>query len=97
MIYEYICLKCGILQLEKKMSAPDCAKCPECGNKIERNWQGIAPAILFADRPIWTYREAKKYKTAKWKGKEFKIDPSKHGDLGSWNSPGELIKPKKST
>jgi len=92
MLYDYSCPKCGDLELEKRMSDPD-PICPECGSVLERRYgAGTTPGILYSDRPPWTYRQAKGYKTAKWKGKEFKIDPRKHGDLGSWNSPGELVK-----
>ena len=95
MRYDYLCQKCGVFEHEKGMTAPDIEKCPSCGRKVKRYYGSEnAPGILFSDRPPWTYHEAKKYKTAKWKGREFKIDPTKHGDMGSWNSPGELIKSK---
>jgi putative FmdB family regulatory protein len=89
MRYDYFCPKCGIIELEKRMSDPEFKKCPVCGSEVARHY-GI-PGILYADRPPWTYKEARKYKTAKWKGRETKIDPAKHGDIGSWNSPGELV------
>ena len=93
MRYDYSCPKCGLLELEKKMSDPEFEKCPDCGSKLERRYgAGGTPGILYTDRPPWTYPEARKYKTAKFKGRETRIDPRKHGDLGSWNSPGELIK-----
>lgn len=96
--YDWQCNKCGwIWEIEKiLMSSPDPKKCPSCrSGKIERYFcpSGI-PSMAYGDRPPWTYNEAKKYKTAKWKGKEFKIDPRKHGDIGSANSPGELVVPK---
>ena len=98
-LYDYQCQneKCRIVfEVEKKMVDPDPKKCPACAcRKIARYWgSDSAPAVGYGDRPPWTYSEAKKYKTAKWKGMEFKIDPNKHGDIGSANSPGEVVKTK---
>jgi len=96
MRYDYKCDSCkAIFETEKRMSDPD-PVCPNCGKAASRYFSpDSTPCILFADRPPWTYKEAKKYKTTKYKGKEYKVDPCKHGDLGSWNSPGELIPEKK--
>ena len=98
MRYDFKCSKCGdIFEVEKRMSDPNPA-CLKCGGSTERHFgPSNAPSITFADRPPWTYKEAKMYKTTKYKGKEYRVDPSKHGDLGSWNSPGEPVttKPKK--
>lgn len=95
MRYDYVCHGCGVFEYEKRMSDPDLERCPSCGSPVKRVYgAGQTPGILYTDRPPWTYAEARKYKTAKWKGREFKIDSRKHGDLGSWNSPGELVKSK---
>lgn len=97
MRYEYICNKCQfIFEIDKGMNDPAPVKCRKCKKKgIERYFSPAGlPMIMMGDRPPWTYKEAKKFKTAKYKGKEFKIDPAKHGDLASWNSPGEVIPPK---
>jgi len=98
--YDYICenAKCKkIFEIEKKMTYPDPKKCPHCkGKKVSRYYgKDSIPSVAYGDRPPWTYKEAKKFKTAIYKDQEFKIDPSKHGDVGSWNSPGEYIGPKK--
>jgi putative FmdB family regulatory protein len=98
MRYDYKCLKCKkLFEVEKRITEPDPESCPHCkSKKIERYFcPENLPGVLYTDRPPWTYKEARKYKTAKYKGREFKIDPSKHGDIGSWNSPGELVKPTK--
>ncbi len=97
--YDYICenKKCKkVFEIEKKMSDPDPKKCPHCnGKKVSRYYCAeTVPSVGYTDRPPWTYKQAKKFKTAIYKGKETKIDPAKHGDLGSWNSPGEIVKPK---
>lgn len=98
MIYEYKCSKCQhVFSIKKSMSAPHPEKCPKCRRKggIERYFTAEAlPSVMYADRPPWTYKESKRFKTAKFKGKEYKIDPAKHGDVGAWNSPGEYIQPK---
>lgn len=96
--YDYICEKCKkIFEIEKKMADPDPKKCPHCkGKKVERYFgKDSVPTVGYGDRPPWTYKESKKFKTAIYKDKEFKIDPNKHGDIASWNSPGEYIGPKK--
>jgi putative FmdB family regulatory protein len=100
MRYDYECKHCKkVFEVEKQMSDPSPTCCPHCSSKIVERYfgPGTAPAIMFADRPPWTYKEAKMYKTTKYKGKEYKVNPSVHGDLGSWNSPGEPVttKPKK--
>jgi len=95
MRYDYRCEKCGVFEVEKKMADPAPEECPQCGGRVERHFgTDAAPMIMYANRPPWTYKEALKYKEAGFKGgPKFKIDPNKHGDIGSWNSPGELVKP----
>jgi putative FmdB family regulatory protein len=99
MKYDYICQKCQkVFEIEKKLTDPPPSQCPHCrSKKIERHFSSDSmPAILYPNRPPWTYREALKYKTARWNGGPLtKIDPKKHGDLGSWNSPGEVVPEKK--
>lgn len=94
--YDFKCKKCDeVFEFQKKMTDPDPKKCKICGyGKIERVY--TSPNVTYPNRPPWTYKEAKKYKTAKWNdGPTVKIDPNKHGDLASWNSPGEVVpKPK---
>jgi len=78
------------------MSAPDPKSCPNCkGRKVSRYFQPEGnPAVTYKDRPPWTYKECLKYKTGSLNGgPTVKIDPSKHGDLGAWHSPGEVVKP----
>lgn len=96
--YDYICKKCGnIFEIEKSMSSPSPEKCIICeeGGCIERCYS--VPSIGYGnDRPIWTYKEALKYKTARHNGGPLiKIDPNKHGDRGAWHCPGEVVKENK--
>lgn len=93
MLYDYVCKECGEeFEVSKKMSDPHPSSCPLCGGKNPERLFRQAPALFYRDRPPWTYKEALKYKTARWNGgPRTKIDPSKHGDLGSWNSPGEIV------
>jgi putative FmdB family regulatory protein len=96
MLYDYFCKKCDkVFEVDKSMSAPGPSRCPECGAAgPERYFVGNAPAVAYANRPPWTYRECLKYKDCKFNdGPRTKIDPRKHGDIGAWNSPGEVIKP----
>jgi putative FmdB family regulatory protein len=91
MRYDYKCEKCGVFEVVKRMSDPDPKACPTCGGVIVRVYE--ASPILYANRPPWTYKESLKYKTCSHNGgPKFNIDPSKHGDIGAWNSPGELAK-----
>ena len=98
MRYDYQCACCSnIWEVEKPMSAPGPAVCPSCGSdNVARYFgKGSSPPVLFANRPPWTYKECLKYKDCKHNnGPRTKIDPSKHGDLGAWNCPGEVIKGK---
>lgn len=97
MRYDYRCNKCEVVfEVEKSMSAPGPKSCPKCrGRKVERYFGNEAPAMIYANRPPWTYKEALKFKTCSHNGgPTFKIDPAKHGDVGAWHSPGELA-PKK--
>lgn len=93
--YDYKCSKCDVVfEVEKSMSASAPSKCPACGKKeVERVFlPDGSPSVVYTNRPPWTYAEAKKYKTARWNGGPLvKIDPSKHGDIGSWNCPGEVV------
>jgi putative FmdB family regulatory protein len=95
--YDYKCLKCKeIFEVEKTMSADGPKKCLLCGAKSPERHFSEAPPRYYRDRPPWTYPEAKKYKTCRWNdGPRMKIDPSKHGDIGSWNSFGEILPPTK--
>jgi len=93
MRYDYACTQCGHeFEVVKAMSAPGPSECPKCGAKSPERLFREAPPLVYRDRPPWTYKEALKYKTCRWNdGPRMKIDPSKHGDVGSWNSPGEVI------
>jgi putative FmdB family regulatory protein len=100
--YDYRCKCEHIFEVEKPMSAPGPSRCPKCGSaNPDRYFGGQVPSVAYANRPPWTYKECLKYKRAKVDdGPWVKIDPNKHGDLGAWNSPGELSerqdpKPKK--
>lgn len=100
MRYDYRCCECGnVIEVEKRMSAPGPDLCKKCDGKMERYFApDQIPSVLYPNRPPWTYKEAKKYKTAKHNdGPRIKIDPSKHGDLGSWNCDAEIVpeKPKR--
>ena len=84
--YDFHCFKCNVIfEVTKKMMDPNPEKCPACSSKkIERYYPGNVPNFAIGNRPIWTYNDAKKYKTCSTGGKnKKKIDPSKHGDLGS--------------
>ena len=92
MRYDYTCEDCGHeWEVSKTMSAPDPKRCPNCKNKsVRRRW--TSPSVTYKDRPPWTYNDFTGYKTAKLNdGPRVKIDPSKHGDLGAWHSPGEVV------
>jgi putative FmdB family regulatory protein len=96
MRYDYICKHCNkIFEIEKKMSDPDPKSCPLCGSSsIERYFDSkYIPFITYKNRPTWTYNDCKKYKECSFNGgPRIKIDPSKHGDIGSWNCSGEICK-----
>lgn len=101
MRYEYCCSKCKtIFEIDKKMGDPDPVKCLACKKKggVERYFSpdGL-PSIIYPGRPIHTYNDTKKYKTFRQNGGPLKkVDPSKHGDLGSWHSDAETApEPKK--
>lgn len=99
MRYNYKCAECdACFEVEKGIKDPPPSSCPKCGaTKVERSFgPDDAPSILYKGRPIWTYNDAKKYKTCSQDGGPVRrVDPSKHGDLASWNSPGEIIRKKK--
>lgn len=91
MLYDYRCIneKCGkVFEVSKRMTDPDPDCCPHCMT-VGPTRVYSAPSIAYTDRPPWTYPEARKYKTATWKDKTYKIDPNRHGDLTSWDFPGE--------
>lgn len=94
MRYDYLCSDCGHKwEIEKSIKAPHPKKCPECGkDTAERDLSTSVPAMLYANRPPWTYKECLKYKDCRFNGgPRTKIDPSKHGDLGAWHSPGKVV------
>lgn len=95
MRYGYRCPECEHKwEVEKSIMAPGPCECPSCGaDKVERDYDARSlPAILYANRPPWTYKDCLKYKDCKHgEGPRTKIDPSKHGDIGAWNSPGEVV------
>jgi putative FmdB family regulatory protein len=99
MRYDYECKECeSVFEVEKSIKDPPPAECPKCKSKnVERHFgPADAPPVIYAGRPIWTYNDSKKYKQCSQNGGPArKIDPSKHGDLGSWHCPGEMVNPKK--
>lgn len=95
MLYGYKCRKCQrLIEIEKSIKESHPVKCPYCLKaSLERHFDAISlPAIHYAGRPGWTYNDIKKYKNMRVDGKLLKIDPSKHGDLGSWNTNADLDK-----
>lgn len=99
MRYDFYCAgKCkATVEIEKKMADPDPAECPECGSKKFARQYTADFAIMYPGRPIWTYNDTKKYKTMRQNGGDLKkVDPGKHGDLGSWHTDAETAPdPKK--
>lgn len=92
--YDYQCGDCDLtFEVEKPMSAPHPDMCPECGGENVVRYWFQAPSIGFPGRPIWTYNDCKKYKTATHEGVTVKVDPTKQGGLKS--SPGEFVRKKK--
>lgn len=92
MTYDYTCVDCGnIWTVEKSIKAPPPDECPACeSTSIERKFESLF--ILYANRPPWTYNDSLKYKDCKFNdGPRTAIDPSKHGDIGSWNCPGKIV------
>ena len=97
MRYDFFCAKCKkVIEIEKRMSESNPIACPICkSNKFTRHF-GSAPAVIYANRPIWTYNDCKKYKTFRQNGGPLqKVDPGKHGDLGAWNTDAERAPEKK--
>lgn len=98
-LYDYFCPSCDfVFEFEKRMAEDGPGTCPKCGRKKPERYFGAGVAgVFYKDRPPWTYKECLKYKRAKWNdGPYVKIDPKKHGDIGSWHCPGELAeKPAK--
>jgi len=90
--YDYVCKKCGVFEVVKGMSAPGPEACPQCGEPSPEMYFGNQHvSVTYANRPPWTYKECLKYKTCSTgNSPKFKVDPSKHGDIGAWNSPGEV-------
>lgn len=35
-IYEYKCARCGVFEMQQKITAPPLAKCPTCGEAVKR-------------------------------------------------------------
>jgi len=90
MLYDYECESCGVIEIDKDMDDPDPKICPKCKSKLTRIF---GCNVMQGNRPPWTYKDALKYKTCSFNGgPKVKIDPKKHGDVGSWNSPGEVVK-----
>lgn len=48
MVYRYRCQKCGIFELEQKISEDALSKCPTCGNDVYRIVTGGAGIIYNA-------------------------------------------------
>jgi len=98
MRYDYTCRDCELVfEIEKGIKDPPPDKCPKCGSKkVERHFgPQDSPAVVYANRPVWTYNDCKRYKQCSQDGGPVhKIDPGKHGDLGSWNSPGPVVESK---
>lgn len=97
-LYDFKCGACNMeFEVEKRMADPNPDACPGCGAASpERMFSpSTLPAMAYANRPIWTYKECKGYKTCTQNGSEpMKIDPSKHGDLGSWHCTPEPVSGK---
>jgi putative FmdB family regulatory protein len=93
--YDYMCKKCGVFEVVKKMSDPDPEACPVCGEPNPEMYFGNQNvSVTYANRPPWTYKECLKYRTcSSGDGRKFKVDPSRHGDIGAWNSPGDAATP----
>lgn len=94
MRYDYQCVnkKCKkVFEVIKRMSDPDPETCPHCRTDGPTRFYSTEslPTVGYTDRPPWTYPEARKFKTATYKGKTYKIDPNRHGDITSWDFPGE--------
>lgn len=89
MLYDYICNECKVIfEVDKKITDPHPDKCLSCeSEKIERYFHySSIPSVVYANRPTWTYSDCKRYKECTFNGgPKIKIDPSKHGDLGSWH------------
>ena len=41
--YDYECSKCGVMELEKKMSDKEITICPKCSRPIARTWTYAPP------------------------------------------------------
>jgi len=103
MLYDYQCSQCSkVLTVEKSIKDPHPDTCPYCLKEgLERHFSpDSVPAIIYANRPAWTYSDIKRYKNMRIKGGKrdgqlLKVDPSKHGDLGSWNTDLQTDKPKR--
>lgn len=95
-LYDFICHKCNIIiEINKSMNS-DNPPCPQCNGEIERYYcpENI-PTVGYGNRPIYTYDMVKKYKTFVHEGKEYKVDPNKHGDIGAMNVDLGKGKPKR--
>lgn len=95
MRYDFKCSDCEFVwEVEKKITDPQPSFCPRCeGANVERSFgPGDVLPVLYANRPPWTYKECLKFKDCRMNdGPRTKVDPSKHGDLGAWNCPGEVV------
>lgn len=93
--YDYKCRECdGVFELTKPMKDPHPSGCPLCHRDgcVDRIFH--ATNVTYANRPAWTYNDFKHYKTSSHNGgPRFKMDPSKVGDLASWNNPGDVAAP----
>jgi putative FmdB family regulatory protein len=46
MKYDYDCPKCGVIEIDKKISDPEIEKCPTCESEIKRKWTAT-PFLTF--------------------------------------------------
>jgi hypothetical protein len=95
MVFTYLCHHCkASWRVEKSILAPAPSACPKCQSAdIDRDYAADGkPSVIYVGRPVWTYNDARRFKDCRVNGgPRTRIDPSRHGDLGSWNSPGEVI------
>lgn len=93
MLFSYKCSNGHKWEVEKGLKDPAPKKCPNCGEVAERDFAADGtPSVLYPGRPIWTYKDCLKYKDCRiGDGPRTKIDPSKHGDIGAWHCPGEVV------
>lgn len=94
--YDFKCNECShVWEVTKSMTAPGPDACPKCGGRVVSQVLSC-PSIIYANRPPWTYKDCLKFKDCRLNdGPRTKIDPNKHGDLGAWHSPGDVVPLKK--